>query len=81
MPSRGMCGITVIRSSQCGFKKSRSCLTNLISFHDKVTCFIDEVKALGVYLGCSIVLGTICHCILLEKLSAHGRCTGCWVKN
>lgn len=67
----------VMRSSQCGFRRSRSCLINLISFHDKVTCSVDEVKAVGVYLDCRIVLDTICHSILLEKLSTHGRCTGC----
>ena len=29
----------VIRPSQHGFMKGRSCLTNLISFYDKMTCF------------------------------------------
>ncbi|KAK4826796.1 hypothetical protein QYF61_011604, partial [Mycteria americana] len=35
----------VIRPSQHGFMKGRSCLTILISFHGKVTCLVDEGKA------------------------------------
>jgi len=31
-----------IRPSQHGFMKGRSCLTNLISFNDQVTCLVDE---------------------------------------
>ncbi|GAB0175731.1 mitochondrial enolase superfamily member 1 [Grus japonensis] len=37
----------VIRPSQRGFMKGRSCLTNLI-FYDKVTCLVDERKAMDV---------------------------------
>ncbi|PKU45402.1 rna-directed dna polymerase from mobile element jockey-like [Limosa lapponica baueri] len=32
----------VIRPSQHGFMKGRSCLTNLISFYDKMTHLVDE---------------------------------------
>ena len=40
----------VIRPSQHGFMKGRSCLMNLISY-DKVICLVDEGKAVdGVYL-------------------------------
>ncbi|KAK4815639.1 hypothetical protein QYF61_005201 [Mycteria americana] len=38
----------VIRPSQHGFMKGRSCLTNLISFYDKVTRLVDEEKAVDV---------------------------------
>ena len=38
----------VIRPSQHGFMKSRSFLTNLISFYDKVTHLVDEGKAVSV---------------------------------
>ena len=37
-----------IRPSQHGFTKSRSCLTNLISFYDLVTRLVDEGKAVDV---------------------------------
>ncbi|KAK4824311.1 hypothetical protein QYF61_013056 [Mycteria americana] len=73
-----------IRPSQHGFMKGRSCLTNLISFYDQVTCLVDEGKAVDViYLDFSKAFDTVSHGILLEKLVAHGlgRCTVCWVKN
>ncbi|GAB0177331.1 mitochondrial enolase superfamily member 1 [Grus japonensis] len=63
----------VIRPSQHGFMKGQSCLTNLISFYDKVTCLVDEGKAADVaYLDFSKDFNTISHSILLEKLAAHG---------
>ncbi|GAB0205952.1 mitochondrial enolase superfamily member 1 [Grus japonensis] len=73
----------VIRPSQHGFMKGRSCLTNLISFYDKVACLVDEGKAADVvYLDFSKAFDTISHNILLEKLAAHSldRHTLCWVK-
>ncbi|KAK4830696.1 LOW QUALITY PROTEIN: hypothetical protein QYF61_012865 [Mycteria americana] len=74
----------VIRASQHGFMKGRSCLTNLISFYDKVICLVDEGKAVDVvYLDFSKAFDTISHSILLEKLAAHGLdgCTLRWEKN
>ncbi|KAK4807164.1 hypothetical protein QYF61_024284 [Mycteria americana] len=73
-----------IKTSQHGFRKGRSCLTNLISFYDKVTRLVDEGKAVDVvYLDFSKAFGTVSHSILLEKLAAHGLdgCTLRWVKN
>ncbi|KAK4823624.1 hypothetical protein QYF61_004357 [Mycteria americana] len=73
-----------IKPSQHGFRKGRSCLTNLISFYDQVTHLVDEGKAVDVvYLDFSKAFDTISHSILLEKLAAHGLdgCTLCWVKN
>ncbi|KAK4827614.1 LOW QUALITY PROTEIN: hypothetical protein QYF61_019539 [Mycteria americana] len=73
-----------IKPSQQGFRKGRSCLTNLISFYDKVTRLVDEGKAVDVvYLDFSKAFDTVSHSILLEKLAAHGLdgCTLRWVKN
>ncbi|KAK4819046.1 hypothetical protein QYF61_024685 [Mycteria americana] len=73
-----------IKPSQHGFRKGRSCLTNLISFYDKVTRLVDEGKAVDVvYLDFSKAFDTVFHSILLEKLAAHGLdgCTLRWVKN
>ncbi|GAB0181645.1 mitochondrial enolase superfamily member 1 [Grus japonensis] len=74
----------VITPSQHGFMKGRSCLTNLISFYDKVTRLVDEGKVVDViYLDFSKAFDTVSHSILLEKLAAHGLNgqTLCWVKN
>ncbi|KAK4823784.1 hypothetical protein QYF61_006506 [Mycteria americana] len=73
-----------IKPSQHGFRKGRSCLTNLISFYDKVTRLVDEGKAVDVvFLDFSKAFDTVSHGILLEKLAAHGLdgCTLRWVKN
>ncbi|KAK4825925.1 hypothetical protein QYF61_003420 [Mycteria americana] len=73
-----------IKPSQHGFRKGRSCLTNLISFYDKVTHLVDEGKAVdGVYLDFRKAFDMVSHSILLEKLAAHGLdgCTLHWVKN
>ncbi|KAK4831897.1 hypothetical protein QYF61_020044 [Mycteria americana] len=70
-----------IKPSQHGFRKGRSCLTNLISFYDKVTHLVDKGKAVDVvYLDFSKAFDTVSHSILLEKLAVHGldKCTLCW---
>lgn len=71
----------VIRPSQHWFAKVRPCLTNLISFYDRVTHLKDVGKA--VHVVCSKVFDTISHSILLEKVVSH-RMDGCslyWVEN
>ncbi|GAB0179194.1 mitochondrial enolase superfamily member 1 [Grus japonensis] len=76
-------GNQVIRPSQHGCMKGRSCLTNLI-FYDKVTRLVNKGKAVDdAYLDFSKVFDTISHSILLEKLAAHGLdgCMLCWVKS
>lgn len=62
----------MITSTQHGFLKSRFCLTDLI-FYDKMTCLVDEGKAVDVaYLDYSKMFDTIYNNILLNKLAAHG---------
>ncbi|GAB0203099.1 mitochondrial enolase superfamily member 1 [Grus japonensis] len=73
-----------IRPSQHGFMKGRSWLTNLISFYDKMTCLVDEGKAVHVvYLDFSKAFDTVFHSIHLRKMAAHGLDghTLHWVKN
>lgn len=74
----------VIRPSRHGSMKGRSCLINLLSSYDKVTCLVAERKAVDVvYLDFSKAFHTISYSILLEQLAAHGldRGTLHWVKN
>jgi len=69
-----------IRPSQYGFMKSRSDLTNQISFYDQVTHEVDEGKAVDViYLDFSKAFDTVPHSILPEKLAAHGL-DGCTLR-
>jgi len=69
--------------SEYGFTKGRSCLTNPISFYDKVARVVNAGRTVDiVYLYVSKAL-TLAHSTLLEKLAANGfnGCALCWVKN
>ncbi|KAK4813811.1 hypothetical protein QYF61_026415 [Mycteria americana] len=73
----------VLMDEKLDMSQQLSCLTNLISFYDKVTRLVDEGKAVDVvYLDFSKAFDTVSHSIL-EKLAAHGLdgCTLRWVKN
>ncbi|CAM4499672.1 unnamed protein product [Lepidochelys kempii] len=74
----------VIRNSQHGFTKGRSCLTNLIAFYDEITGSVDEGKAVDVlFLDFSKAFDTVSHSILVSKLRKYGldECTIRWVES
>ncbi|CAM4697142.1 unnamed protein product [Lepidochelys kempii] len=77
-------GRKVIRNSQHGFTKGRSCLTNLIAFYDEITGSVDEGKAVDVlFLDFSKAFDTVSHSILVSKLKKYGmdECTIRWVES
>ncbi|CAM4558081.1 unnamed protein product [Caretta caretta] len=74
----------VIRNSQHGFTKGRSCLTNLIAFYDEISGSVDEGKAVDVlFLDFSKAFDTVSHSILVSKLRKYGldECTIRWVES
>lgn len=62
-----------IMSSQCGFTKSKSCLTNLITFYDEMAGLVDEERTVDIVcLDFRNAFDTVSWKILVEKLLTYG---------
>lgn len=63
----------MIRSSQCGFIKVKSCLTNLMIFYNENYSLVDEEKRVhSVYPEFISASDAVSHNILASKLSKYG---------
>ena len=63
----------LLYDSQHGFRKGRSCLTNLLSFLDKITGVIDEGDDIDIiYLDFAKAFDKVPHQRLISKLLSHG---------
>ena len=63
----------LIKPSQHGFWKGRSCLTNLLVYLDKVTTYIDQgLPVDSIYLDFSKAFDRVRHARLERKLKSHG---------
>lgn len=63
----------LLLNSQHGFRRRRSCLTNLIEFFEGVTDCFDRTKAVDViYLDFQKAFDKVPHQRLIAKLNAHG---------
>ena len=60
-------------TSQHGFLKARSCLTNLLCFFEEITKWVDDGSPVDVvYLDFQKAFNKVPHQRLLLKLKAHG---------
>ena len=69
----------LIRETQHGFTKGKSCLTNLLKFFEEVTKYVDEGNPVDVlYLDFSKAFDKVPHKQLVEKVKAHGIGSNIW---
>lgn len=74
----------VIGGNQYGFINSKSCLTNLVAFHDGVAASVDTGRVTDVtYLDLCKVFDTVLHDILVARLEKNecDEWTTHWVSN
>jgi ribonucleases P/MRP protein subunit RPP40 len=65
--------LSLIRDSQHGFTRGRSCLTNLLEFLEKITLELDEGKPVDlIYLDFAKAFDKVPYERLFRKLMAHG---------
>ena len=65
----------LINTSQHGFLKARSCLTNILCILDEITKRVDDRSPVDVvYLDFQKAFDKVPHQRLLLKLKAHGIC-------
>ena len=63
----------IIRQSQHGFTKGKSCFTNLLEFFEDVTSRVDRGEPVDVvYLDFQEAFDKVSHNRLLCKVKAHG---------
>ena len=64
---------SLIRDSQHGFVKGKSCLKNLIEFFEEVTKYVDEDRAVDVvYIDFSKAFDKVPHGRLMKKVRRCG---------
>jgi len=82
--ARHMVDEKIIRSSQHGFTKGKSCLSSLINFYSEKAGLVDEGRAVDiVYLDSSKAFVYVSHNILTDKLLMYGldEQTVKWIEN
>ena len=63
----------LIRESQHGFLRGRSCLSNLLAFLDKVTDYVDkDINVDVIFLDLAKAFDKVPHVRLMNKVRAHG---------